>query len=99
MMSNTFNGVLHNWWYNPHDHTISGDVYDSLTKDDGTWVTTASVQTITTRKVCDYIQYVSMGEKDGHLVSGSTSKAYKVNARNGVYELGIPVVLALPKEQ
>jgi hypothetical protein len=99
MMSNTFSGVLHNWWYNPHDHTISGDVYDSLTKEDGTWVTTASVISITTRKVCDYIQDVSMGDPCGYLVRGSTSKAYKVNARDGVYELGIPVVLALPKEQ
>ena len=93
----TFIGVLHNWWYNPHEHTISGGIYESPTKDDGTWVTTASVQTITTRKVCDYMQHVSMGEKDGHLVSGSTSRAFKVKARDGVYELGIPLVLALPK--
>ena len=94
----TFNGVLHNWWWNPHDHTISGDVYESPTKDDGTWITTASVQRITTRKVCEYIQHVSMGEKEGYYVAGSTSKAYKVKARDGIYELGIPVVLALPKE-
>ena len=97
-MNNTFVGVLHNWWWNPHNHTISGDIYESPYEDDGTWVTTWEVMTITTRKVCDYIQNVNMGDRDGYLVRGSTSKAFKVNARNGVYELGIPVVLALPKE-
>ena len=93
-----FNGVLHNWWYNPHEHTISGDVYESPTWDEGQWITTSSVQTITTRKVCDYIQNVNLGETDGYLVRGSTSRAFKITTRNSEYELGIPVVLALPKE-
>ena len=97
-MINTFVGVLHNWWWNPDRRSISGDIYESPYEDDGTWGTTWEVMTITTRKVCDYIQNVNLGETDGYLVRGSTSRAYKVNARNGVYELGIPIVLALPKE-
>ena len=97
-MINTFVGVLHNWWWKPDSRSISGDIYESPYEDDGTWVTTWEVMTITTRKVCDYIQNVNLGETDGYLVRGSTSRAYKVNARNGVYELGIPIVLALPKE-
>ena len=97
-MINTFVGVLHNWWWNPDSRSISGDIYESPYEDDGTWVTSWEVMTITTRKVCDYIQNVNLGETDGYLVRGSTSRAYKVNARNGVYELGIPIVLALPKE-
>ena len=92
-----FNGVLHNWWWNPHDHTISGDVYESPTWEDGKWITTSKVLRITTRKVCEYIQHVSMGEKEGYYVAGSTSKAYKITTRNSDYELGIPIVLALPK--
>ena len=97
-MINTFVGVLHNWWWNPDSRSISGDIYESPYEDDGTWVTTWEVMTITTRKVCDYIQNVNLGETDGYLVGGSTSKAFKITTRNSEYELGIPVVLALPKE-
>ena len=97
-MINTFVGVLHNWWWNPDSRSISGDIYESPYEDDGTWVTTWEVMTITTRKVCDYIQNVNLGEPDGYLVRGSTSQAFKISTRNSEYELGIPMVLALPKE-
>tara|TARA_R100001163_G_C4952328_1_gene119567 strand:- start:45 stop:290 length:246 start_codon:yes stop_codon:yes gene_type:complete len=77
-----FNGVLHNWWWNPDDGTISGDVYESPTWEDGKWITTSSVIVLATRTI--------MWDLD--------STAYQITTRNSQYELGIPIVLALPKE-
>ncbi len=82
MMSNKpFNGVLHNWWYNVCDNTISGDAYESPTWKEGQWITTSSISVLVTRTVMPNID-----------------TAYQITTRNSQYELGIPIVLALPKE-
>ena len=77
-----FNGVLHNWWYNVHNNTISGDVYESPTWDEGQWITTSSISVLAARTI--------MPDLD--------STAYQITTRNSQYELGVPIVLALPKE-
>jgi hypothetical protein len=76
-----FNGVLHNWWYNVHNNTISGDVYESPTWEDGKWITTSSISVLAT-----------------HTIMPDIDTAYWINTGNSQYKLGIPIVLALPKE-
>ena len=85
MMSNKpFNGVLHNWWYNPHNNTISGDVYESPTWNEGLTIDTSSISVLVTRTL--------MPDFD------NDRSAYQITTRNSQYELGFPMVLALPKE-
>ena len=84
-----FNGVLHNWWYNVHDNTISGDVYESPTWENGTWITTSSISVLATRTIMPNID-----EGNNPYLGGT---AYQITTRNSQYELGFPIVLALPK--
>lgn len=62
-----------------HNNTISGDVYESPTWEDGKWITTSSIGVLAT-----------------HTIMPDIDTAYQITTRNSQYELGIPIVLALP---
>ena len=65
------------------DNTISGDAYESPTWKEGQWITTSSISVLVTRTL--------MPDFD------NDRSAYQITTRNSQYELGFPIVLALPK--
>ena len=67
-----------------HNNTISGDAYESPTWKDGQWITTSSISVLATRTLMPNFD--------------NDRSAYQITTRNSQYELGIPIVLALPKE-